>query len=137
MAANGANYVVAVDGSLTLVYGTSASAPVFGSIITLINEARAAAGKGSVGFINPTIYANPTAFNDIVSGTNKGCGTKGFTAVKGWDPATRVGDAECGETGKCIFGVAVRLRAGCRIGMLLSWLMRYSAICRVSLTSPS
>jgi tripeptidyl-peptidase I len=37
LSANGANYVVAVDGSLTLVYGTSASAPVFGSIITLIN----------------------------------------------------------------------------------------------------
>jgi tripeptidyl-peptidase I len=65
VAANGANYVVAVDGALSLVYGTSASAPVFGSIITLINEARSAAGKGSVGFINPTIYANPGAFNDV------------------------------------------------------------------------
>ncbi len=30
VAANGESYVVAVDGSLTLVYGTSASAPVFG-----------------------------------------------------------------------------------------------------------
>jgi tripeptidyl-peptidase-1 len=59
--------VVAVDGALSLVYGTSASAPVFGSIITLINEARSAAGKGSVGFINPTIYANPGAFNDVSS----------------------------------------------------------------------
>lgn len=91
VAANGANYVVAVDGSLTLVYGTSASAPVFGSIITLINEQRVSAGKSAVGFINPTLYANPSAFNDITSGGNQGCGTKGFTAVAGWDPVTGLG----------------------------------------------
>lgn len=91
VSANGANYVVVVDGSLSLIYGTSASAPVFGAVITLINEARAAAGKSSVGFINPTIYANPAAFNDITSGGNQGCGTAGFTAVAGWDPVTGLG----------------------------------------------
>jgi tripeptidyl-peptidase-1 len=36
VAANGANYVVAVDGSLSLVYGTSASSPTFGGIITYV-----------------------------------------------------------------------------------------------------
>ncbi|KAG0651511.1 Sedolisin-A [Hyphodiscus hymeniophilus] len=91
VSANGANYVVAVDGALGLVYGTSASAPTFGSIITLINEQRIAAGKSTVGFINPTLYANPSAFNDIVSGGNQGCGTAGFTAVSGWDPVTGLG----------------------------------------------
>ncbi|MCJ1386778.1 hypothetical protein MMC17_009905 [Xylographa soralifera] len=91
VSANGANYVVAVDGTVTLVYGTSASAPVFGSIITLINEQRAAAGKGAVGFINPTLYANPSMLNDITSGGNQGCGTAGFTAVSGWDPVTGLG----------------------------------------------
>ncbi|KAH8820611.1 peptidase S8/S53 domain-containing protein [Xylogone sp. PMI_703] len=91
VSANGANYVVAVDGSLGLIYGTSASSPTFGSIITLINEQRAAAGKSSVGFINPVIYANPSAFNDITSGGNQGCGTAGFTAVTGWDPVTGLG----------------------------------------------
>lgn len=91
MAANGANYVVAVDGALSLVYGTSASAPTFGAIITLINEERIKAGKSAVGFINPTIYANPAAFNDIVTGGNQGCGTAGFTSVAGWDPVTGLG----------------------------------------------
>ena len=91
VAANGANYVVAVDGSLQLVYGTSASSPTFGSVITLINEQRVAGGKAAVGFINPTIYANPGAFNDITSGGNQGCGTAGFTAVTGWDPVTGLG----------------------------------------------
>ena len=91
VAANGANYVVAVDGQITLIYGTSASAPTFGSIITLINEQRANSGKGSVGFINPTLYANPSILNDITSGGNQGCGTAGFTAVSGWDPVTGLG----------------------------------------------
>jgi tripeptidyl-peptidase-1 len=83
--------VVAVDGSLGLIFGTSASAPTFGSIVTLINEERVKAGKPTVGFINPTLYANPGAFNDIVSGGNQGCGTPGFTAVEGWDPVTGLG----------------------------------------------
>ena len=91
VAANGANYVVAVDGSLSLIYGTSASSPTFGSVITLINEQRANSGKGSVGFLNPTLYANPTILNDITSGGNQGCGTPGFTAVTGWDPVTGLG----------------------------------------------
>ncbi|KAL8737578.1 MAG: hypothetical protein Q9181_001556 [Wetmoreana brouardii] len=91
VSANGANYVVAVDGKFTLVYGTSASSPVVGAIITLINEARFAAGKGSVGFLNPTLYANPQAFNDITQGGNQGCGTPGFTSVSGWDPVTGLG----------------------------------------------
>ena len=91
VAANGANYVVAVDGSLSLIYGTSASSPTFGSVITLINEQRANSGKGAVGFLNPTLYANPSILNDITSGGNQGCGTAGFTAVSGWDPVTGLG----------------------------------------------
>ncbi|KAL9021903.1 MAG: hypothetical protein Q9185_000917 [Variospora sp. 1 TL-2023] len=106
ISANGANYVVAVTGQFALVYGTSASSPVFGAILTLINEARFAAGKGSVGFVNPTLYANPDALNDITQGTNPGCGTSGFAAVSGWDPASGanfqmafLGGAECSTAG--------------------------------------
>lgn len=91
VSANGANYVVAVDGQLSLVYGTSASAPTFGSVITLINEQRAAQGKKSVGFINPTLYSHANILNDITIGGNQGCGTPGFTAVAGWDPVTGLG----------------------------------------------
>ncbi|KAI9701923.1 MAG: hypothetical protein M1836_001267 [Candelina mexicana] len=91
VAANGANYVVAVDGKYSLIYGTSASAPTFGSVITLVNEQRYAAGRGPVGFLNPTLYANPNALFDITSGGNRGCGTAGFTATQGWDPVTGLG----------------------------------------------
>jgi tripeptidyl-peptidase-1 len=41
-----------------------------------------------VGFINPVLYANPSALNDIKKGNNPGCLTSGFTAVSGWDPVT-------------------------------------------------
>ncbi|PWN44753.1 subtilisin-like protein [Ceraceosorus guamensis] len=92
VSANGARYVVALDGSYKYhLYGTSASAPTFASILTLINEARFAIGKGSVGFVNPVLYKNPYLLTDITNGTNPGCGTEGFAAVKGWDPVTGLG----------------------------------------------
>ncbi|KAL5531108.1 hypothetical protein ACEPAG_3984 [Sanghuangporus baumii] len=93
LSANGANYVIAIDGEFNLVFGTSAAAPTTASIITLINDARLAVGKGPVGFINPAIYTAPfrLAFNDITSGGNQGCGTPGFTATTGWDPVTGLG----------------------------------------------
>lgn len=91
VSANGAWYVVAVDGLFESVFGTSCSSPVFGSIVTLINEARFDLGKGPVGFINPTLYQNPQVLHDITAGNNPGCGTTGFSAVPGWDPVTGLG----------------------------------------------
>lgn len=55
LSANGANYVVAVDGEWELVFGTSASSPVVGSILTMVNDARLTIGKKPIGFINPTV----------------------------------------------------------------------------------
>ncbi|KIJ66024.1 hypothetical protein HYDPIDRAFT_87864 [Hydnomerulius pinastri MD-312] len=93
ISANGANYVVAVDGEFELVYGTSCSSPVSGAIFTMVNDARLAAGKSPIGFINPTIYSAEFAglFNDITMGDNPGCGTDGFNATIGWDPVTGLG----------------------------------------------
>lgn len=93
IAANGANYVVAIDGTFNLVYGTSCSSPVSGAILTMVNDARLAVGKSPIGFINPTIYSSSFAgvFNDITMGGNQGCGTAGYTAVPGWDPVTGLG----------------------------------------------
>lgn len=91
VSANGVNYVIAIDGNFSYVYGTSASAPTFGAIMTLVNSARLGVGKGPVGFINPVIYKNAWMFNDITEGGNQGCGTPGFQAVAGWDPVTGLG----------------------------------------------
>ncbi|KIJ65932.1 hypothetical protein HYDPIDRAFT_187022 [Hydnomerulius pinastri MD-312] len=93
LSANGANYVVTIDGSFESVFGTSASSPVVGAILTMINDARLAQGKSTIGFINPTIYSAEfaSAFNDITNGTNPGCGTNGFNTTAGWDPVTGLG----------------------------------------------
>jgi tripeptidyl-peptidase-1 len=72
--------------------GTSLSAPIFASIITMINQERTNAGKGPVGFINPVMYKHPEVFNDITLGNAPGCHTPGFSAVEGWDPTTGLGE---------------------------------------------
>ncbi|KAM0816600.1 putative Peptidase S53 domain-containing protein [Seiridium cardinale] len=91
VAANGDNIAVYVKGRLGTEGGTSASSPIFAAVVTRINEERLAAGKSPVGFVNPTLYENPDVLNDIVTGNNPGCGTKGFSCAKGWDPVTGLG----------------------------------------------
>lgn len=91
IAANGAEFRAYTAGIDEHWYGSSLASPLFASVFNLINEERFAKGKGPIGFVNPTLYKNPGALNDIVNGTNVGCGTEGFAAVEGWDPATGLG----------------------------------------------
>ena len=91
ISANGVNYAVAINGRVQSVFGTSASVTTVGSLFSLINEARFKVGKGSVGFVNPTLYANPGDLNDVTQGGNAGCGTGGFESREGWDPVTGLG----------------------------------------------
>jgi len=66
-------------------------------VVSLLNDARIAAGLPSLGFLNPWLYAKGfNGLNDIVGGNNPGCGTDGFTAVKGWDPVTGLGTPNFG-----------------------------------------
>lgn len=71
--------------------GTSVSAPVFAAVLTRINEERLAAGKTTVGFVNPVLYAHPEVLRDITAGNNSACGSAGFIASEGWDPVTGLG----------------------------------------------
>ena len=57
VSAIGDNVIVFWKGSPTLIGGTSASAPVFASILNRINEERIAVGKKPVGFVNPTLVS--------------------------------------------------------------------------------
>ncbi|KAJ6606104.1 subtilisin-like protein [Mycena vulgaris] len=59
--------------------------------IGLLNDELVAQGKPVLGFLNPWMYANPGAFNDITTGSNPGCSTTGFPAKAGWDPVTGLG----------------------------------------------
>ena len=84
VSALGASYLTVFDGCPTnLGGGTSAAAPLFATIVWKINTERISAGKSTLGFINPALYANPHVLKDIVSGSNPGCGTNGFSAVEG------------------------------------------------------
>lgn len=88
-----AGYLVFVNGSLHTILGTSASTPVFASMIAKINDARLYRGKGPVGFLNPVIYAyRHEVIRDIELGSNTGCGiVEAFPATKGWDAVTGLG----------------------------------------------
>ncbi|KAJ7731612.1 family S53 protease-like protein [Mycena metata] len=93
VSAEGVNFLVVVGNETGLVSGTSASSPVFASVIALLNDELIAAGKSPLGFLNPFLYspAGRAALNDVSDGKNPGCGTSGFNATVGWDPVTGLG----------------------------------------------
>ena len=66
-------------------------------IISLLNDymirtrpAGESLEDAALGFLNPWLYSDEVrsvkGLNDIVKGSNPGCGTTGFEARKGWDP---------------------------------------------------
>ncbi|WP_322030428.1 S53 family peptidase [Paraburkholderia sp. J76] len=75
-------YEVRVAGTDTVVGGTSAVAPLWAALIARINAARGT----PVGFANAKLYAQPSAFNDVTSGSNGD-----FSAAPGWDACTGLG----------------------------------------------
>lgn len=75
------------------VAGTSCATPTAAGVFGLLNDLRLQMGKPSLGFLNPLIYENAAAFNDITTGSDSGCGLfgNGWPATKGWDAVTGVG----------------------------------------------
>ncbi len=57
VSAVGDNIVIYNKGMPTFIGGTSASAPIFASLLNRINEERIAAGKSTLGFVNPTLVS--------------------------------------------------------------------------------
>ncbi|KAI9466660.1 peptidase S8/S53 domain-containing protein [Lactarius psammicola] len=76
-----------------VVSGTSASTPVVASSVSLLSDHLLSQGKNPLGFLNPWLYSGGIVnlINDITSGTNPGCNTKGIPAIVGWDPVTGLG----------------------------------------------
>jgi subtilase family serine protease len=57
------------DGDVTIWSGTSVSAPIFASIIALLNNELLAAGKPVLGYLNPRLYTDLAGtFTDITTG---------------------------------------------------------------------
>ncbi|KAJ7041617.1 family S53 protease [Mycena alexandri] len=73
--------------------GTDNSATIFASMIALLTNERIAAGKPGLGFLNPLIYQNKGAFNDISAaiGESSACQRVFFNGTTGWDPVTGFG----------------------------------------------
>jgi tripeptidyl-peptidase-1 len=80
-----------VVSSMTGVAGTSASCPVVAGMIARLNALRSSNKMPPMGFLNPFIYQNGAAFNDVTLGDNHDSGKEGFQAMPGWDPATGFG----------------------------------------------
>ncbi|MBW4023992.1 MAG: S8/S53 family peptidase [Proteobacteria bacterium] len=78
----GTGYTVSIDGQQATVGGTSAVAPLWAALIALINQSLGT----KVGFVNPALYAAPSAFTDITQGNNSG-----YSCGPGWDPVTGLG----------------------------------------------
>lgn len=77
-------YQVRIDGSSTVIGGTSAVAPLWAGLVAVANQQLGT----QVGFIQPAIYAAKaaSAFNDITQGNNGA-----FSAGPGWDACTGLG----------------------------------------------
>ncbi|KAI1465987.1 subtilisin-like protein [Daldinia caldariorum] len=108
VAAQGRNFNVVSRGQLVKVGGTSASAPTFAALVSLLNNARVKGGQAPLGFLNPWLYGEAAAaggFTDIVDGGSVGCTGRdiysglpapyvpgaGWNATQGWDPVTGLG----------------------------------------------
>ena len=91
--ANWSFYVCANQTACTANYfgGTSFAAPMWAGYLALANQQSVAQGNGTLGFINPALYAlasgsgYSTDFHDVTSGSN------GYAAASGFDLATGLG----------------------------------------------
>ncbi|KAH9061845.1 subtilisin-like protein [Lactarius deliciosus] len=80
------------EGQLRVASGTSVATPIAAGIFSLLNDYSISKGKGPLGFLNGWLYGHGLpGLNDIISGSNPGCNTDGFTAIAGWDPVTGLG----------------------------------------------
>jgi kumamolisin len=75
-------YKVRIDGTSTVIGGTSAVAPLWAGLIARLNQNSAS----PAGYLNPHLYKNPQQLRDILSGNNGD-----FAAAAGWDACTGLG----------------------------------------------
>ena len=88
-------FIVADTNKLESASGTSCAAPLWAGFTALVNQQAASAGRSSVGFVNPAIYAIGKStnygadFHDTTTGDNTWSGSPSlFFAVNGYDLCT-------------------------------------------------
>lgn len=107
VAVQGALWFMQHNSTFVGMSGTSASVPLFASIVVLLNDQLLGSGLPPLGFIPPLLYhlfeTSPQAFNDITVGGNAcraghlgkkkllDCSPLYFNATSGWDAVTGLG----------------------------------------------
>lgn len=106
ISASSQKYLSVTTGGLFASSGTENAVALITGIVGILNTARASQGLSKLGFLNPFLYANPAAFNDITIGSNHqtsifaGASSmtitetscdEGFAASVGWDPVSGLG----------------------------------------------
>lgn len=107
--AAGGDWMIYEDSKPRPTGGSSAVAPLWAAFITLVNEARTAAGKTRLGFVNERLYALAAEgglFKDIVIGTNRPTADDpGYDACKGFDACTGWGTPIGAKLFDALFGL--------------------------------
>lgn len=91
-------YLVAMNGELYVIGGTSAATPSLGGLMVLVGQK----SGGRLGNANPALYAlaakqssgGAPVFHDITSGNNTVPGVTGYSAAAGYDLATGLGSVD-------------------------------------------
>jgi subtilase family serine protease len=93
---NGSGAVTGAASGWQVLGGTSGAAPVWAALLALADSSPACAGK-PLGYADPALYAAASSsygsdFHDVTQGNNDfGVTTQGFSAKRGYDPATGLG----------------------------------------------
>jgi subtilase family serine protease len=104
-------YIIVTNGQATPTGGTSAAAPSFAGMITLLNQYQVAQGfqaTAGQGNLNPNLYrmaqSTTNVFHDVVEGNNVvpcaqgtldcSTGSYGYYAGPGYDPVTGLGSVD-------------------------------------------
>lgn len=107
-------------GEFGLSGGTSASTPIFAGVINRLNEERLNHGKGPIGFLNPSLYANPSMLNDITNGTWITCSSSASRLLADAYNKVRILDAT--QSVSLLFlGMLPTYGACCEILMIDRW----------------
>ena len=88
-------YDVRIDGQDAVIGGTSAVAPLWAGLVARLNAAKGAA----LGYLNPALYANARALNDVTAGNNGD-----FSATAGWDACSGLGSPNGAELASVLLG---------------------------------
>jgi len=109
ISAQASNFFVWAGFPVPGVAGTSCASPTAAGLFSLLNDLRLQNGKPALGFLNPMIYENMAAFNDVTTGSNGGgsCGA-GWPAKAGWDAATGVGTPNYAKLAKVVAALGER-----------------------------